>query len=168
MTKIDHENHEKHILLARNDQENLKNCQENQDFYKKIYRENIDLMLHYSDSHDENVLLIDSEIEDFISEMTTSIDHKLVLLNMWREETITNEEISKQLWIKRRNFLIRKKKEEEESGDYMTRDEKSEDIKVKIRGKRKSQSSVGNHKSTNRRSGPVSRNQHQLPYYTWK
>ena len=129
----------------------------------KCYREDIDLMLHYSENHDEKVFLIDAEIEDIISDMTTSIDHKAVLLNMWREEAVTNEEISKQLWIKRRNFLIKKKREEEEKGDYMIRVEKSEDIKVKIRGKKKFQRYVGNRKSTNQRSDPVSRDQHQLP-----
>ena len=84
---------------------------------QRKYEEDIDLMYHYSNHHEEEVLKIESEMTALIDGWTESETHKSGTLEIWRKETLQNEKISKQLWDKRRHFLEKKKLEEEREED---------------------------------------------------
>lgn len=104
---------------------------------KTKYRDDINLMMHYVDNHDENVWDVEERIEEIITEIAPSEDHKITLLEMWRNEVIINENISRELWNKKYDFFQRKKQEEEKTGNYKTVDEKSNKLRFTNRTKSK-------------------------------
>ena len=54
-----------------------------------------------------------------IDQKTIQCEERKLLKEWWIQDTLKNEEISKQLWRKRETFLTKKKLEEESSGDSM-------------------------------------------------
>ena len=107
------------------------------------YRDEIKLLYQYSEDHDLKVLEVDSHMNEIIENITSSELHRNVLLQMWAEETEINENISRQLWTKRLEFLKRKKEEEEASGTSRTIDENSQIPQIKKRDKFKNRRKRG-------------------------
>ena len=87
------------------------------------YRDDIKLMYSYSEEHEEKVDGLDRRAQLLIEEMAESDDHGTILQQFWYEQTTINALKSKRLWIRRHDFLSKKKEEEEMKGDYKTLNE---------------------------------------------
>ena len=77
------------------------------------YRSNIELMNYYAETHASKTANADNQIMTLISEATRCENIRTELTRLWQEETELNEQISKQLWLKRERFLKLMKIEEE-------------------------------------------------------
>ena len=84
------------------------------------YRDDIELMYQYALDHEYKVNETDSYMTQAIQDMTDSEACQSHLQNMWREEAAANEQLSRDLWDKRKKFLETKKAEEEEQNNYQT------------------------------------------------
>ena len=70
-------------------------------------------MQQYSKDHYQKAYAIDGQMSELIDNMTSSDHHRTLLLAMWHNDVISNENISHQLWKKRSNFLTNKKPRKE-------------------------------------------------------
>jgi len=87
------------------------------------YRDDIKLMYSYSEEHEAKVDIIEQRAQLLIDEMAESELHAAALQQFWHEQTTINALKSKRLWIRRYDFLSKKKEEEETKGEHKTLDE---------------------------------------------
>ena len=86
---------------------------------KLVYSNDISIMQSYATKHENSYKEIDESINLMIDQKTVKCEERKLLKEWWIQDTLKNEEISKQLWRKRETFLTKKKLEEESSGDSM-------------------------------------------------
>ena len=93
-------------------------------------------MQHYFQTHIGRVQVLDSEFKELLSKTTDEEEIKQEVLQMWYHEVSINETISEQLWVKRQDFLTRKKEEEEATNSHqITRSDDDNRRQVKIKGR---------------------------------
>ena len=70
-------------------------------------------MIEYSKIHQARVTKIDSEMKQLISQSCDDEEQATTLQEMWREETLEQEDMAAQLWLKTERFLNKKKHDDE-------------------------------------------------------
>lgn len=104
---------------------------------RQQYTADISLMRHYSHTHSSRVQTLDNDFGELLTRTTEDEEIRKVLFQMWFQETSTNETISEQLWVKRQNFLTRKKEEEEASNSHQVTHTDHNRHQVKLKGPNK-------------------------------
>ena len=104
------------------------------------YTADIELMRHYSHTHNSRVQILDNDFVELLARTTEDEEVQQTLNQMWFQEASTNEAISEQLWVKRQNFLSKKKEEEEASNSHQVtrQDTARQRSQVKLKGPGKS------------------------------
>lgn len=105
------------------------------DIARQQYIDDIGLMQHYSQTHSSRMQLLDTEFSELLSRTTGDEDIKQQLIKMWFQEASINEAISEQLWIKRQDFLSRKKEEDEATNSHQVTRTDDTRHQVKLKGK---------------------------------
>ena len=80
---------------------------------KRRYKNDVDAMTEYSKIHQARVTKIDSEMKQLISQSCEDEEQATTLQEMWREETLEQEDMAAQLWLKTERFLNKKKHDDE-------------------------------------------------------
>ena len=80
---------------------------------KMRYKNDVDAMIEYSKIHQGRVTKIDGEMKELISQSCEEEEQATTLQDMWREETLEQENMAAQLWLKTERFLKKKKHDDE-------------------------------------------------------
>ena len=80
---------------------------------KLRYHNDTDLMLIYAQKHHKKAQEVDEGIQKMIHETSNNPKIRDKLLTDWRHDTLHEEKVSHQVWIRHEQFLRRKKRDDE-------------------------------------------------------